>query len=525
MADSFYTLGNDMDHGGNPRLLEMTHIEKSFSSVKVLEDVSFDLNSGEVHILAGENGAGKSTLIKILAGVHTEYTGSIVVQGEKVGFKSPQDAATRGISAIHQEMSLVNAMSVSDNIFLGRELTKRGGMVDFGRQREQAGSLLSQLDLSVDLTRAAEDYPVSVRQMIEIAKALAYDSRIIIMDEPTSALSDVEANRLFTIISQLKERGCGIIYISHRLEEIYRIADRITVLRDGKFIGTADAADLPQDRLINWMVGRDITQQFPNRAPQLGETCLEVRDFAIHKKKNGSGAGRGVVEDIGFDLREGEILGIAGLQGSGKSELLHGLFGSQGKSTQGEVSLKGREFNPHSPRHSILQGLVLLTNDRANTGLIPGLDITENVSLASLKALSRLGWMKTKRLRAAAVSGIEAFNIKANSPEQEVRTLSGGNQQKVVLAKWLETKPDVLLLDEPTIGVDVGAKHEIYQLMNSWTDQGMGILLITSELPELLAMSDRILVMHRGKIVQEFPRNEADQEKILRAAMGKRSDF
>lgn len=501
-------------------LLEMKHIDKSFSGVKVLDDVSFDLQAGEVHILAGENGAGKSTLIKILAGVHTEHGGNIIVQNQKVRFRSPQHAAALGVSAIHQEMSLVNAMSVVDNIFLGRELVKTGGWMDFEKQQQKAENLLKQLDLDVDLSRAAEEYPVSVRQMIEIAKALVYDSRIIIMDEPTSALNDMEASRLFDIITQLKTRGCGIIFISHRLEEIYKIADRITVLRDGRYIGTSKAEDLPSDRLINWMVGRDIIQQIPSREPHQGKKYLEVHGFSL---KDPAGTKPWAVEDVSFELYAGEILGVAGLQGSGKSELFHGLFGSYGPSTQGSVSLLGKQFAPLSPRHSIRHGLVLLTNDRKNTGLVPVLNITHNLSLASLDEFSSCGWMRLRHEKTAAWRGIQAYNIKAHSPEQEVQTLSGGNQQKVVLAKWLETHPDVLLLDEPTIGVDVGAKHEIYQLMNTWTSQGMAILLITSELPELLAMSDRIMVMHRGRIVKEFGRHGANQEKIIQAAMGKRS--
>ncbi len=501
-------------------LLKMEHIDKSFSGVKVLDEVSFDLQAGEVHILAGENGAGKSTLIKILAGVHTDYGGDIVVQEQKVRFKSPQHAAGLGVSAIHQDMSLVNSMSVVDNIFLGRELVKKGGRMDFEKQRQKAESLLEQLDLKVDLSQAVEEYPVSVRQMIEIAKALVYNSRIIIMDEPTSALNDMEADRLFEIIAQLKAKGCGIIYISHRLEEIYKIADRITVLRDGRYIGTSRADDLPSAKLINWMVGRDIVQQFPSRAPQKGNSYLKVHGFSL---KDPAGIKSYAVRDVSFELRTGEILGVAGLQGSGKSELFHGLFGSYGPTTQGSVSLREKQFTPRSPRHSIRHGLVLLTNDRKNTGLVPVLDIMHNLSLASLEKFSTYGWMHTKQERAAALRGIQAYNIRAQSPEQEVQTLSGGNQQKVVLAKWLETHPDVLLLDEPTIGVDVGAKHEIYQLMNTWTSQGMAILLITSELPELLAMSDRILVMHRGRIVEEFGRHEADQEMIIRAAMGKRN--
>ncbi len=498
-------------------LLSMKGIGKSFSGVPVLEDVPFDLRPGEVHILAGENGAGKTTLIKILAGVHTDYNGHIILANGPVRFKSPQDAARHGISVIHQEMSLVNAMTVLDNIFLGREILRPGGRVDFRNQHRQALKLLARFGIDVGLSKRLEEYPVSIRQMIEIAKALAQDARIIIMDEPTSALNDLETSRLFQFIEDLKKGGCGVIYITHRMEEIYRIGDRITVLRDGKWIGCAPAGDLGPDRLVNWMVGRDLDRQFPPRHPSPGKVCLSVRDFSLMYP---SGAKSVRVDGVDFDLHEGEILGFAGLQGSGKSELFHGIFGTWGRPASGGLSLGGVSFAPRCPRNSIGRGLALLTNDRKGTGLVPPLSVAQNISLASLTSLSPRGWVSRRLEKEAAARSFRAFGIKARSPEQEVWTLSGGNQQKVVLAKWLETNPKVLLLDEPTIGVDVGAKQEIYGLMNDWTSEGIGILLITSELPELLAMSDRILVMHRGRISAEFRRGEATQESVIKAAMG-----
>jgi len=504
-------------HNSPTPLLRMEHIGKSFSGVRVLEDVGFDLYPGEVHILAGENGAGKTTLIKILAGVHTEYQGNIFLQDRPVRFRSPHEASMQGISAIHQEMSLVPSMSVGDNIFLGRERTRLRLWMDFASQREKAESLLSRLGIAVSLDRSAEEYPVSVRQMIEIAKALVHDARIIIMDEPTSALSDIEAEKLFEIIRDLKAAGCGIIFISHRMEEIYKIGDRISVLRDGRHVGTSEVRDLPPDKLIHWMVGRDIRQQYPPREGRSRDLLLQVRHFSL---PDPSGTKKWIVEDVGFDLQAGEILGIAGLQGSGKSELFLGLFGALGRNDSGEVLLDGKPFSVRSPRHSIANGLVLLTNDRQGTGLVPLMNIARNISLASIPDFSPGGWMQADREEEAAREYVRSFDIRIHSLEQEVRTLSGGNQQKVVLAKWLQTNPKVLLLDEPTIGVDVGAKHEIYRLMNTWTDEGKGILLITSELPELLAMSDRILVMHRGRVVREFQREEADQKNIIGAAMG-----
>ncbi len=498
-------------------LLQMEDITKSFSGVKVLEDVCFDLRPGEVHILAGENGAGKTTLIKILAGVHAEYGGEIRLNGQSIRFKNPHDAAESGISAIHQEMSLINAMTVVDNIFLGREHAYGNLWMADRIQNEKAQELLTRLGIDADIHLPVEEYPVSVRQMIEIAKALAYDARIIIMDEPTSALNEMEVERLFQIIQDLKQKSYAIIYISHRMEEIYEIGDRISVLRDGKRIGTADADDLSPQELIRWMVGRDISQQFPDRKPFTDQECFNMENFYL---PDPTGSKKWVVEDISLSLKKGEILGIAGLQGSGKSELFHGLFGTFGKSASGTIRLDGKSYKIHSPIQSIKQGLVLLTNDRKGTGLVPPMDIIHNISLSSLQAFSPGGWMQVQKEKNAASTHMQTFSIKARSMHQEVETLSGGNQQKVVLAKWLETHPKVLLLDEPTLGVDVGAKHDIYSLMNQWTAQGMAILLITSELPELLAMSDRIMVMHRGRITAEFAKTEATQEKIIQAAMG-----
>lgn len=501
---------------GSPTL-RMEHIEKSFSGVKVLDDVHFDLRPGEVHILAGENGAGKTTLIKILAGVHTNYQGTVYLRHQPVRFKSPHEAAIRGISAIHQDMSLVNAMTVADNIFLGREQARAGLWMDFKAQQKKARRLLDQLGIEVSLSRVLGEYPVSIRQMIEIAKALVYDARIIIMDEPTSALNDVETARLFEIIRDIKRRGCGIIFISHRLEEIYTIGDRISVLRDGRLIGTSPAKDLASGELVRRMVGRDIRQQFPKRGAAPGPPRLSVRNFCL---SDPTGTKPWVVEHVSFDLHAGEILGLAGLQGSGKSELFHGLFGTYGKQESGQITLEGRPYSIRSPKNAIASGLILLTNDRKGTGLVPAMDVIRNISLASIKTVSPGGWMNEDREETKAREYVESLNIRIHSLTQEVQTLSGGNQQKVVLAKWLETEPKVLLLDEPTIGVDVGAKHEIYRLMNRWTVEGKAILLVTSELPELLAMSDRILVMHRGRIVREFSREEASQERVIQAAMG-----
>lgn len=509
-----------MTHKRNSNILRMSGIGKLFSGVRVLDSVDFDLKRGEVHVLAGENGAGKTTLIKILAGVHTDYEGQIELENHAVRFNSPHDASIHGISAIHQEMSLVNPMSVVDNIFLGREMVKNGIWMDYDAQHIKAKELLAQLNLDVDLAQSVEGYPLSMRQMFEIAKALVYETKILIMDEPTSALNDVEVSQLFRIIRELKNRGKAIIYITHRLEEIYEIGDRITVLRDGKHVGTRDTRNLSPEELIQWMVGRTIGQQFPERSFYSGKDRLRLDNIFV---PDPSGSKLWAVEDVSLDVKEGEIVGIAGLQGSGKSELLNGLFGTYGKVILGEVRLDGQAIKVRSPKQSIESGIVLLTNNRKDTGIIPDMNIIRNISIASLESFAALGWMQTHREENAAKKRAGDFDIRSHSLDQEVVTLSGGNQQKVMLARWIETKPKVLLLDEPTRGVDVSAKHDIYELMNAWTSQGIAILLITSELPELLAMSDRLIVMHRGRISAQFSAENATQENITHAAMGENS--
>ncbi|HOQ03918.1 MAG TPA: sugar ABC transporter ATP-binding protein [Anaerohalosphaeraceae bacterium] len=497
-------------------LLAMKNISKSFGPVEVLKDVCFGLQPGEVHILAGENGAGKSTLMKIVGGVYPDYTGTIEVKGRPVRFRSVLDAAAAGIAVIHQELSLVGSMSVYENIFLGREVHRKG-WVCHARMRSSARSLLEELGLSIRVDEPVDRLPIGQQQMVEIAKALSYNADILVMDEPTSALTEPEVRKLFDIIARLKRKGCGIIYITHKMEEIYQIADRITVLRDGRYIGTEEAAKLSSDRLVQWMVGREIQQHFPRHQSQPGPVRLEVSDFTVPEPAGGPIPW---VNCVSFTVHAGEIVGLAGLQGSGNSHLLHGLFGSYGRRVRGTVRIDGQVMPVINPAQSIRSGLALLTNDRKTTGLILGRDIIENASLASLRRFSPGGWMRP-HLEAETVSRtLQRLRLKADRLTLPVEALSGGNQQKVVLAKWIQTDPKVLLLDEPTRGVDVGAKHEIYQWMNEWTKAGIAIVLITSEMPELLAMSDRILVMHRGCITAHLTRQQATQEKILQAALG-----
>lgn len=500
-----------------PPLLSGENIFKSFSRVPVLHGVSFDLTEGEVHALAGENGAGKTTLIKIISGIYSDYQGTVRVKGENVRFRSPQEAARRGIAAIHQELSLVNSLSVLDNIFLGQEIRKAHGFIDFRKQRRQARLLLQNFGLDLDLKQPVGTFPYTTRQMIALAKVLVSEARIIAMDEPTSTLTHSEAEKLFEVVKALKAKGCGIIYISHRLEEIYALSDRVTILRDGRRVGSFRTGELPSSELIRLMVGREINQQFPPYFPGGGRELLRLERVYV---PDPSGTKGWAVEDVSFSLREGEILGFAGLQGSGKSELFHALFGSFGPKLRGEVYLDGKLFVSRSPLEAIKKGLVLLTNDRLATGLIPLLGVVPNMTLASLEKFSPRGWLNKNKERRVTEEYIEKLRIKVADLNQEVGTLSGGNQQKVVLAKWLITQPRVVLLDEPTFGIDVGAKHEVYCLLNDWKKRGMAIALIASELPELLALADRILVLHRGRLAASFSRSEATPEKVMQAALG-----
>jgi ABC-type sugar transport system ATPase subunit len=504
----------------NPNLLvEMRGITKRFGNVTVLDNVDFDLRAGEVHVLAGENGAGKSTLIKILAGAHADFDGEIRIQGQSVRPKSPLHANELGVAVIYQELSLIGPMSVADNIFLGRSNTRAGFMDDRSHQAATR-ELLRRISIEINPSEPIERYSIATQQCIEIAKALSRNAKAIVMDEPTSALPRVDVERLFVLIEQLKGEGCGIVYITHKMDEIERIADRITVLRDGKRIGAAPKAHLPIPALIKWMVGRDLGEQFPARQSRPGKARLEVRDFDVYPRGQRSAA---AVRGASLAVRAGEVVGIGGLQGSGASELLLGIFGAFGNNTTGQVFVDGEATRVTSPRSAIDSGIALLTNDRKGTGLVLGLSIVANMVLASLKRLSRMGWRQPAAEREAANRLGQLLRLRAASLDMPVGSLSGGNQQKVAIGKWLQTKPRVLLLDEPTRGIDVGAKREIYALINDLLETGLAILLITTEMPELLALSDRVIVMHRGAVKAEYARNEATPERVLATAMGRSS--
>lgn len=480
-----------------------------------------ECRAGEVHVLAGENGAGKSTLIKILAGIHTDFAGRLEIAGREVRPRNPLQAGALGVAVIHQELSLIGAMSVADNLFLGRT-PALAGFVPRAQQPQAARHWVGQLGLDINVHQPVEKFPAAIRQLIEIAKALSQEARVIVMDEPTSALNAPEAARLFAWIQSLKARGCAIVYITHKMEEIERLADRITVLRDGRWIGSAPAAEVPASQLIQWMVGRDLGEQFPRRVPHPGAERLRLENFSVFPA---GFSARPAVEQISLSARAGEVVGLGGLRGSGASELFLGLFGAYGSCTSGSAQIDGLPAHFASPRKAIASGVALLTNDRKATGLVLSMSVTANATLAGLRALSPGGWRRPARERAAAEQMTGPMRLRAPSLEVEAGTLSGGNQQKVALAKSLHTRPRLLLLDEPTRGIDVGAKREIYQWVDQWTAQGMAILLITSEMPELLTLSDRVIVLHRGRVTAELARGQATPQAVLAAAMGRAADI
>jgi ABC-type sugar transport system ATPase subunit len=485
-------------------LLDARGVSKAFGPNQVLRDVSFDVMAGEVHVLAGENGAGKSTLLRILTGALAADAGTIR-GGERVAM-------------VHQELSLIGPLTVAENLFLSRERRTRLGTLDAARQRRDARALLAELDLDIDVDEPVELLPLSTRQLVEIAKALATGSSVLLLDEPTSALAEPEAVRLFERIDSLRRHGRGIVYVSHRMEEIYRVADRITVLRDGALVGTTAASALPPASLVEWMIGRPPTA-VTSAAAAPGDVVLRVERLTVTSSRAVSGA-RDAVDDLSFSVRAGEIVGLAGLRGSGASDVLHALFGDRAGRTSGLVELRGQRVELRDPRHAIGDGFVLLTNDRKRKGLVPDMGSIDNATLATLPRFSPRGVVRRGEEVAAAGATFRQLHLRAPSLAAPVRLLSGGNQQKVVLAKCLLSAPDVLLLDEPTRGVDIGSKEEIYALLAQLAGRGLAILLITSELPELLRLSDRILVMHRGRLTAELARADATQQKVLEAALG-----
>lgn len=494
-----------------PSLLQMRGICKRFSGVEVLSDVSFELQPGEVHCLLGENGAGKSTLMKILSGVYRQDQGEIIVDGTPVDIQSPSHAQRLGIATIYQEFNLVPGMSVAENIFLGREFTRLGeSLIDWAVLHHKAREALDRLGAAIAPTATVSSLSVGQRQMVEIAKSLSIRGRILIMDEPTAALSHQEAEELFRIIGLLKKQGVGIIYISHRLEELARIGDRATVLRDGRVVATLRSLDgVPTSELIRLMVGREIR---PRRA------ASHVKDEAPILAVDGL-TRHGVYRDVTFSVRRGEILGFAGLVGSGRTEVMRGLFGAD-PVDGGTVTLFGERVEIRSPADAVRLGIGLLTEDRKEQGLVLGLSAARNVTLASLQRFVSWGRVDRSGERSTVQTLFERLDIRPRDPSREVRYFSGGNQQKTVLAKWLLCNNRVLIFDEPTRGIDVGAKAEIYGLIVELASQGIAIIVVSSDLPEILALCDRIVVMREGRIAGELTHDEASEERILALAMG-----
>lgn len=490
--------------------LEMRDIRKQYPGVLALADVSLMVKPGEVHALLGENGAGKSTLMKILAGAQSKDSGTIDLFGQSVQIDSPQKAMELGISIIYQEFNLVPYLSVGENIYLGREpRAKLPGFVDFRKLYTDAQAVIDKLGVKIDARAPVHTLSIAQQQMVEIAKATSRKARIIVMDEPSATLTDHELHSLFSLIRQLKSEGVSIIYISHRLEEVFEICDRATIMRDGNWVATEEVTNLNREDIIRLMVGRELKDAIPKVAAQQGKPALTVKNLNR----------TGVLHDISFTVNQGEILGLAGLVGAGRTETARAIFGAD-PLTSGSIEIFGVPVTVRSPQDAIRQGIGLVTEDRKQQGLVLNMVVRENNTLANLGSLSSFGFVRRKEEREVAEKYRKDLSIKTPSIEQTVQNLSGGNQQKVVLAKWLFTGSKIMIFDEPTRGIDVGAKSEIYKLMNELAAQGVAIIMISSELPEILGMSDRILVMHEGRISGELLRADATQEKIMHLATG-----
>jgi ribose transport system ATP-binding protein len=490
--------------------LEMRGISKSYPGVRALQDVSIAVRAGEVHGLVGENGAGKSTLMKVLAGAQSKDAGEILLDGRPVSVDTPQRAMDLGVSVIYQEFNLVPFLNAAENIFLGREPRAAvPGFVDFGTMYREAQSVIDRLGVRLDVRTAVNRLSIAQQQMVEIAKATSRDSRIIVMDEPSATLTEHELASLFSLIRRLKSEGVAIVYISHRLEEVFEICDRVTILRDGRHIATEEVSALTREDIIRLMVGRELKQMIPKRAAPIGEPALIAKGITRSR----------VLHGVSIHVNKGEVLGIAGLVGAGRTELARAIFGAD-RIDSGEIELFGKPVRVRSPQEAIRLGIGLVTEDRKAQGLVLGMAVRENITLANLPSVSTLAFIRAGRERAEARRFCNDLQVKTPSIEQTVQNLSGGNQQKVVLAKWLFTDSKVLIFDEPTRGIDVGAKTEIYELMNDLAARGAAIIMISSELPEVLAMSDRIVVMHEGRVTGEITREEATPERVMHLATG-----
>ena len=490
---------------GDPPLLEINGIRKGFPGVVALDNVGFKLRAGTVHALMGENGAGKSTLMKIIAGIYIPDQGLITLKGQRITLKSPIDALNRGIAMIHQELNLMPHMTVAENVWITREPKNALGFVDHGTLYRKTAELFKTLNIEIDPRAEVQTLSVANRQMVEIAKAVSYNSDVLIMDEPTSALTEKEVSHLFRIIRSLRAQGKGIIYITHKMNELFEIADEFSVFRDGKYIATRLSTEVTRDEIIKMMVGREITQMFPKQEVPIGEVVLSIKDLCLE----------GVFQDVSFDIRAGEIVGMAGLVGSGRSNVAETLFGVT-PATSGTVQINGKTVHIDTPSKALSAGMAFLTEDRKETGCFLSLNIQENMDSAVLnQRYVSYGFVQNRQLKADSLDMAQRLRVKTPSMQETIQNLSGGNQQKVLVGRWLLTNPKILILDEPTRGIDVGAKAEIHRLVSELAGQGVAILMISSEMPEVLGMSDRIVVMHEGRVTGILDRKNADQVSIM----------
>lgn len=489
--------------------IEMKGINKAFGGNPVLQNAGFVLADGEIHALMGENGAGKSTLMKILTGVYTRDAGTVTVNGKEVVYNNAQEAEKEGIVFIHQELNVLFDLTVEENMFLGKEIHNRFGVCNKKAMQKEVRRILDVLGVNIKPEVKMDTLSVGQQQMIEIAKALMVDAQVIIMDEPTAALSQSETVTLFKVVRSLKQKGVSIVYISHRMEEIFELCDRITILRDGEYVGTKNIPETNMDEIVKMMIGREIGERYPERNTKLGDVVFEVKNLNCP----------GVFKNVNFDVRAGEVLGVAGLMGAGRTEIMQSIFGNMPHVT-GQIFMNGQEIQNKNPWDAMDNGIGFITEDRKIEGLMLEKSIMENISIANLGRISQKGVLNKKREQEMTKQGIEDLHIKCTGAQHACGNLSGGNQQKVVFAKWIFTEPKLLILDEPTRGVDIGAKKEIYSIINKLADKGVAIIMVSSELPEILGMSDRIMVVHEGKIGGFIDKNEANQENIMILATG-----
>ncbi|HCM27028.1 MAG TPA: D-xylose ABC transporter ATP-binding protein [Treponema sp.] len=489
-------------------LLQMKNVSKQFPGVRALDNVELSVKKGTVHALMGENGAGKSTLMKCLIGIYAPNQGTITFKGEQITIANTHYALSKGISMIHQELSPIPHMTVAENIYLGREPTQWNGLVDMKLMNRNASELLERLNIDLDPRFKMHRLSIANTQLVEIAKAVSYDSDLIVMDEPTSAITESEVEILFSIIRALRKKSISVIYITHKMDEVFKICDEVTVFRDGRYISTDPIEKLTSAQLIQKMVGRELVEMFHKERAVIGETVLDVRDLSGHRFRN-----------VSFEVKRGEIFGVAGLMGAGRTELLESVFGVR-KTHGGEIHIHGRKVAIHEPVDAIRNGMALLTEDRKLTGLYLNANVRDNMAIANINEYMQGPFVNFRKIDSDCERMRILMQIKTPSLQQTIKNLSGGNQQKVLISRWLLTEPNILILDEPTRGIDVGAKSEIYRLMIEFAKQGKSIIMISSELPEILGMSDRIMVMHEGDKVGELSRAEATQEKILHMATG-----